>query len=74
MAVCPRSILAKSLRIEKVFLKSAIGLSILHYYGIREQFPEKIKQRSKPVYPILQKARHEKKKGVLDKDKLFVED
>ena len=42
-------------------------------YGIREQYPEEVEQRRKPLYPILRQARQEKKKAVLIKDKLFVE-
>ena len=43
------------------------------YFGIREQFPEEVEQRRKPLYPMLRQARQEKKKAVLIKDKLFVE-
>ena len=65
-AVRPRSIVAKFTffkDMERVG-KSANRLKGTHY-GIREQFSEEIEQRRKSLYPILQKARQEKKKAVL---------
>ena len=73
-AVRPRSIVAKFsfFKDRERVRKSANRLKGTHY-GIREQFPEEIEQRRKPLYPILRKARQEKKKAVLVKDRLFVE-
>ena len=41
--------------------------------SVREQFPKKIETKRKQLYPVLQKAKKEKKKAILVRDQLFIE-
>lgn len=41
--------------------------------GIAEQFPKEITENRKQLFPVLKKAKRDKKKAVLVRDKLFIE-
>lgn len=42
-------------------------------YGIREQFPQEIENRRKPLYPVMRRARQEKRQVTLVRDRLYID-
>lgn len=42
-------------------------------YGIREQFPQEIENRRKPLYPIMRRARQERRQVTLARDRLYID-
>lgn len=42
-------------------------------YGIREQFPQEMENRRKPLYPVMRRARQERRQVTLVRDKLYID-
>ena len=42
-------------------------------YGIREQFPQEIENRRKPLYPVMRRVRQEKRQVTLVRDRLYID-
>lgn len=69
-----RPILAKFLRMKdkETVMKNSFKLKGKNL-RIQEQFPKEIEQRRKLLYPVAKKARKEKKKVLLVRDRLFID-
>jgi hypothetical protein len=42
-------------------------------YGIREQYPQEIENRRKPLYPVVRRARQERRQMTLVRDRLYID-
>lgn len=70
----PRPIVAKfSFFKDREAIRKSGRLLANTNYSIREQFPEEIERRRKPLYPLLRQARKNKQRAVMVKDRLFVD-
>ena len=68
-----RPLIAKFLRYQEKELirRSAVALKGTSF-GLGEQFPKEIHKRRKTLYPVFKRAKQERKKPSIVKDKLYI--
>jgi len=72
----PRPIIAKvSFFKDKEFIKSHIkNIPKVKQYGVADDFPNGVEEIRKTLYPLLKKARQEKKRAFFNIEKLVIDD